>query len=267
MTSIVDTHCHLDLDAFDCDRDEVVQRSLRAGVHAFLLIGYNPLRWRTTSALCSEHEFMCRAVGIHPNDASTWDAQVEQGMITELEQSDPVAVGEIGLDFFRSVENADKQCLVFERQIDMANQYNLPIIIHQRAAEGQLLEIIAGKPPRRGVMHCFTGDRDFAGKCLDLGLYLGIGGVATFPKSDAIRLAIQSAPIDKLLLETDAPFLAPQTYRGKRNESSYLPEVVDTMARLLRTTGEAIKHQTTQNAIDLFGPQMADAVRSGLEHA
>ena len=267
MTSVVDTHCHLDLEAFDNDRDEVVQRSLQADVHAIVLIGYNPERWRTTAELCSRYANMCRAVGVHPNDAKIWDTTIEQSLITEIANSRPVAIGEIGLDFFRSADNAVEQCMAFERQLDLAARFDLPVIIHQRAAEDQVIEILAAKRPRRGVMHCFTGDEDFAQKCLDLDLHLGIGGVSTFPRSNAIRSAIESAPADRLLLETDAPFLAPQSRRGKRNESSYLSEIVDTIAKTRNTTSRAIRCQTTQNAIDLFGPQVADAIRSGLEHA
>jgi TatD DNase family protein len=157
--------------------------------------------------------------------------------------TDPVAIGEIGLDFYRSTDNADEQCFVFERQLEMAARFDLPVIIHQRSAEDQVLEILAVKRPPRGVMHCFTGDYEFADRCLDLGLYLGIGGVATFPRSDAIRTAIRSAPDDRLLLETDAPFLAPQSRRGKRNESSYLPEVVDAIAK----TRNSSSHEASES--------------------
>jgi len=267
MTSIVDTHCHLDLDAFDSDRDTVIERSLRAQVHAMVLIGYNPDRWRTTRVLCERHAFMCRSIGMHPNDATSWSTSLEQSLIVELERSEPVAIGEIGLDFFRSADNALEQCEVFERQLDMAIRLDLPVIIHQRSAEDQVLEILKGKRPPRGVMHCFTGDTVYANKCLELGLHLGIGGVSTFPRSDDIRLAIASAPMDRLLLETDAPFLAPQSHRGQRNESSYLPEVVDTIANLHNINAESVRLQTTQNAIDLFGTQIAAAVRSGMEHS
>jgi TatD DNase family protein len=266
MTSIVDTHCHLDLEAFDVDRDEVIHRSLQASVHATLLIGYNPDRWRSTADLCSHHANMCRAVGVHPNDARIWDSSVKSDLISEIRMTDPVAIGEIGLDFYRSTDNADEQCFVFEQQLELAARFDLPVIIHQRSAEDQVLEILAVKRPPRGVMHCFTGDYEFADRCLDLGLYLGIGGVATFPRSDAIRTAIRSAPDDRLLLETDAPFLAPQSRRGKRNESSYLPEVVDAIAKTRNSSSHEVRVRTTQNAIELFGQKMADAIRSGLEH-
>lgn len=265
--SIVDTHCHVDLGQFDEDRHGVIQNALAAAVHAQILIGYNPERWRTTAQMCAEFPFMRRAVGLHPNDAGQWSDELQQALVNEVASTRPIAIGEIGLDFYRSEDNVEQQSRAFIAQVTLAEREKLPIIIHQRSAEHQVLEILEAFGPLRGVMHCFTGDADFARRCVDLGMHLGIGGVLTYPRSDDVRAAVASVPLDRLLLETDAPFLAPQFRRGKRNEPAYLSNIVECLADVRAMSIDAVIAQTTRNAIDLFGPSLADAVRSGMENS
>lgn len=265
MISAVDTHCHLDMDMFEKDRDQVLRRALDSGVHSMLLIGFNPDRWESTAALSERHPFLLRAVGLHPTDASLWTDDLERRMRSEVEASSPVAVGEIGMDFYRSSDNREQQLRAFERQVEIAQEYDLPIIIHQRSAENEVLEVLDRHRPVRGVMHCFTGGSDFAGKCLDIGMHLGIGGVVTFPKSEDLRTTVASVPLDRILLETDAPFLAPQRHRGKRNESAYVMQVAETLADCRGVSIEFITAQTTRNATELFGQRVANAVQSGME--
>lgn len=265
MTSIVDTHCHLDLEAFDGDRAEVFQRALSAGVHTMILIGYNPERWRTTADLCSQHGYLRRTVGVHPNDAQIWDDQMSARLRGEIEASRPVAIGEIGLDFYRSADNAKQQRCAFVAQLEIAAEFNLPVVIHQRAAEDEVIKILADVRPRSGVMHCFTGNQGYAERCLDLGLYLGIGGVVTYPRSNEIRDAVAAAPLDRLVLETDAPFLAPQVQRGKRNESSLLPAVLQEVARVRDASEVDVAERTTNNAVHLFGEGILNAISTGME--
>ena len=267
MRSIVDTHCHLDLNHFDDDRDAVVARALEAGVHAMILIGYNPDRWRTTADLCARWPFMVRAVGIHPNDASLWSAVTRQQLVREIETSHPVAIGEIGLDFFRSAENRTQQVEAFEQQLEIAAAFNLPVVIHQRAAENDVIEILERHRPPKGVMHCFTGDRVFADRCEAIGFHLGIGGVLTFPRSDDVRDAVASVEHESLLLETDAPFLAPQIRRGKRNEPAFLSSIAHELAQVTGCTEDHLREQTTRNAIALFGDPLKQAIQAGTENA
>lgn len=266
MISAVDTHCHLDLDTFDDDRELVLNRALSAGVHAMLLIGFNPDRWKATARLGKQYPFLMRAVGLHPNDATQWSDDLELALIDEIETTSPLAIGEIGLDYFRSADNRDQQMEAFERQLALAERFELPVIIHQRSAEQDVLDILSKYQPVRGVMHCFTGDRTFAGSCIELGMHLGIGGVVTFPKSDDLREAVAGVPRERILLETDAPFLAPQGHRGKRNESAYVIEIANVVAECLGLSLESTTGLTTSNATDLFGDQVADAVRSGMEY-
>jgi TatD DNase family protein len=263
---MIDTHCHLDLEQFDHDRAEMIQRAHNAGVRGMVLIGYNPERWRTTDDLCQRYRFMRRSVGLHPNDATMWSSEFESDLIREIERSTPIAVGEIGIDFYRSADNAGQQREAFNRQMEIARDYHLPVIIHQRAAETDVLEVLQRFAPVSGVMHCFTGDASFAAECVRLGMYLGIGGVATFPKSNDIRDAIASVPAERLVLETDAPFLAPQPWRGKRNEPSYLTSVVETLTGVLNISTEEVMEVTTTNAVALFGSSMSEALAAGMEN-
>lgn len=262
---MIDTHCHLDLNAFDADRVEMIDRARSVGVRAMVLVGFNPERWQTTSELCRQHSFMLRSVGLHPNDASLLSAELEANLIQEIVDTSPVAVGEIGLDFYRSAEKADQQRTAFERQLEIARDHDLPVIIHQRSAEDDVLEILERFQPVRGVMHCFTGNSEFAGQCVRLGLYLGIGGVATFPKSSEIREAVASVPVERVLLETDAPFIAPAPWRGKRNEPSYLTAVVETLTGVLQIPAERVIDHTSQNAVALFGKPLSDVLAAGME--
>jgi TatD DNase family protein len=266
MSSLIDTHAHLDLPEFDVDRAAVLQRSRTAGVHATLLIGFDPERWRSTAALCASRPELVRAVGVHPNSAEQWNADVQADLEAELARGDAVAVGEIGLDYFRQHANPDQQRAAFATQLQLAQAAGLPIIIHQRQAEAELLETLTPFAPLRGVLHCFSGDADFAARCLELGLHLGVGGVATYPKSSAVREALAAAPLERLLLETDAPFLAPRSRRGKRNEPAYLLETLELIARERGVSADAIAHATTANALALFGARLAHALTAGQEH-
>lgn len=266
MTVFVDTHCHLDLDVYDVDRDVVLDRALRSGVGAMLLIGFNPERWVTTERLCNRHGFFKRAVGLHPNDAERWDDKLEQMLVAEVQRTKPQAIGEIGLDFFRSSDSKDIQLTAFRSQLARARELDLPVVIHQRAAENEVLGILEEYAPIKGVMHCFSGGPDFARSCLNLGMYLGIGGVVTYPKSDDVRQAVAISPLDRLLLETDAPYLAPQAHRGKRNEPAYLLDVAGVVAEQLRVTLEELAACTTGNAERLFGAQLLDDIQTGTEN-
>jgi TatD DNase family protein len=260
VTALVDTHAHLDLPEFDADREAVFERARAAGVRAIVLIGYDPERWRTTERLCASHPWLVRAVGLHPNSASLWSPALHASLRAELDRGDAVAIGEIGLDFFREHAAPELQRAAFAAQLALARERDMPIIIHQRNAEHETLDMLAPFAPVRGVMHCFSGDSAFAERCLALGLSLGVGGVLTYRKSEAVRAAIASAPLERLVLETDAPFLAPQSRRGQRNESALMIEAQQLVAELQQVSPDEVARRTTDNAVDLFGPRLAGAV-------
>lgn len=257
---LVDSHLHLDLEQFDDDRDAVVARARADRVQGFVLIGFEPRRWRSTAGLCARYPGMVRAAGVHPNSAATWEAGTPAALAAELGKPGVVAVGEIGLDFYRDSADPESQRAVFAAQLELARALNMPVIIHQRAAETEVLSTLERFAPLRGVMHCFTGDSEYAAQYLALGLHLGFGGVLTFPRSEGVREAARSAPLDRLLLETDAPFIAPQPWRGRRNEPAYVTAVAAQLAEVRGVGLDALAEQTTSNAVELFGQQLANAL-------
>lgn len=252
--AIIDTHCHLDFPAFDEDRDAVFERASQAGVVGFILIGIHPESWASTREIACQRRDVWRAAGLHPNSAAElWSDALLAKLRDEASGGEIVAIGETGIDLYRSKESIDIQAEAFRAQLRLAKSLDLPIVIHQRDAEQEVLDILRGEGGAHGVLHCFGSDWQFASACLDLGLHLGIGGVATFKRSDATRQAIAKCPADRLLLETDAPFLAPQRHRGKRNEPAYLREVVEVIAAARGQSQEEVEEFTTSNARALFG--------------
>lgn len=250
---LVDTHCHLDVPAFDADRDVVLERARQAGVVAFVLIGFSPDNWDRALALAERTPGMVVALGVHPNEADRFDTATERRLRELLRHPLVRAVGEIGLDYhWKTVEPATQQ-RVFRRQLELAQEYDLPIVLHQREAHEDLLTILSAQQrPLRGVMHCFTGDSALAQRFLELGLHLGIGGVVTYRNAQALHEAARDMPLERMLLETDAPYLAPVPHRGKRNEPAFLRFVLATVAQLRGTSEQEVACRTTRNARQLF---------------
>ncbi len=253
----VDTHCHLNHEDFDADRDEARERAAAAHVSRLLCIGYDRASSRGAVALTGSVGIYA-AVGIHPTSAKEWNEETGAEMAALYRESAGrvAAYGEIGLDYYWEGVSRPRQQEVFAAQISLAQNLcpTLPLIIHNREAQENILAVLrASGTPAPVVMHCFTGDTEAARACLDAGCYLGIGGVATFKKSDAVRAAVAYAPLERLLLETDCPYLAPQFRRGRRNEPSYLPAIAETVAAAKGLTMEEIAAATTATARGLFG--------------
>ncbi len=251
-----DTHCHLNHADYEADGEEVRARARAAGVSRLLCIGWDLDSSRRAAAIAREPGISA-AVGIHPESAGEWDGDAAQEMARLYAGGGVTAYGEIGLDYhhWEGVPRV-RQREVFAAQIAFARTLSpaLPLIIHNREAlEDTLAVLRASDTPAPVVMHCFVGDVSAARACLDAGYYLGIGGVATFKKSDDLRAAIAHAPLDRLLLETDCPYLAPRFKRGRRNEPSYLPAVAQTVAEAKGLSVEEVAHATTANALGLFG--------------
>lgn len=253
---LIDTHCHLNHPDFDLDQMAVRQRASDAGVAAMLVIGYDLASSHKSAALAKAPDLYA-AIGIHPEAASEWSGSASQ-QLRGLYLSSPskiVACGEIGLDYHWETISRPKQQAVFAAQISWAASLSsdLPLIIHCRDAQDDVLAILRESGTTAPiVMHCFTGDIAAAQACLDAGCYLGIGGVATFKKSTAVREAAAYAPLERILLETDCPYLAPQRWRGKRNEPSYIPAIAETVAEAKALPVEAIASRTTATARALF---------------
>ena len=251
---LIDTHTHIYADAFDEDRDEAIARAMAAGVSHLIL----PAIDSKTTAIMHEvkrnyPDYVHLMMGLHPTHVGL---NVEEELSHVREQLDAhsfVAVGEIGMDLYWDKTYQSQQQEAFARQIDWALSADLPIVIHCRDAFSPIFEVLEGfnNPRLRGVFHCFTGTKADAQRALDLNFYLGIGGVVTF-KNGKIDRFLADFPIEKMLLETDSPYLAPTPHRGKRNESAYLPIVANKMADVFKTTAAEMARITSNNAKELF---------------
>ena len=246
---LVDTHCHLDNEQFNADRDAVIERARAAGVERMMAIGTGegPPDLEVAIRLAEAHPFIYATIGVHPHDASKATEETF-ARLRELAQHPKVlAIGEIGLDYHYDFSPRDVQREVFERQLDLAREAGKPIVIHTREAWEDTLEVFRAHWRGEGIMHCFTGDAEQARQALDLGFHLSFGGVLTFPKAEALREAARIAPEDRILVETDCPYLAPVPHRGKRNEPAFVGETARRLAEVRGCTVEAIAEATTRN--------------------
>jgi TatD DNase family protein len=252
--TFIDTHCHLDMAAYQDDLDEVIASAARHGVPRILTIGIDVASSQKAIDLASRYAGVFATVGIHPHDAmqATPEALARLRLLAENDQV--VGYGEIGLDYAKNYSPRKVQIQAFAQQLELAKEVALPVIIHDRDAHDDVLSLIrtVGPFPHRGVMHCFSGDLQLARNVLDLGFYLSIPGVATFANATTLREVIRMVDLDNLLLETDGPFLAPVPYRGKRNEPKYLLHTAHMVAELKNISLDELARTTTANATRLF---------------
>jgi TatD DNase family protein len=256
----VDSHCHIDGEAFDADRDEVVERAKEAGVAAMLVVGTgNPHDGEIAKAVetAAKYENVFASVGVHPHDARLYDDKAENRLIELVKSSEKViAWGEIGLDFYYDHSPRDVQAEVFKRQIRVAKELNLPIIVHSREANDETVEILEKECSyadfRGGVMHCFGGTAAMAESLMRIGFLISFAGNVTFKKAENLREAARVVPLDKLLIETDCPFLTPVPFRGKRNEPAFVVHTAQFFAEFYAVELEIIAAQTTKNFLDFF---------------
>jgi TatD DNase family protein len=258
-SKLIDTHCHLTFPDFDRDRDDMLQRAADAGVSGFVTVSTDAADWQRCLDLCEGRTQLRVALGVHPNHSSEYSAALlAQMKALALANSRVVALGETGLDFFRDNSPREKQYAAFRDHLRLTGELNKPFILHCRAAEVEMLEVLTEHRGQtgaqlRGVWHCFTSTRVYANRARELDLYFGIGGVVTYPKADELRAAVAELPANRILLETDCPFLPPQGWRGQRNEPAYLTKVVEVIAQVRKTTPDEVTRVTTENAKRLFG--------------
>ncbi|MBA2621576.1 MAG: TatD family hydrolase [Acidobacteria bacterium] len=256
----VDSHCHIDGEAYDADRNEVLKRADEAGVRLMLTIGTgnpNSSDFVRAVACAEKYENVFAAVGVHPHDAKEYDDAAENHLIELVKKSEKVvAWGEIGLDFHYEHSPRVVQKAVFRRQIVVAKKLDLPIIIHSRAADAEtveiLLDVCSVENFRGGVMHCFGGTAETAKQLMEIGFLISFAGNVTFKKAENLREAARAVPLEKLLIETDCPYLAPVPVRGKRNEPMYVVETAKFLADFYGVELEEMARQTTQNFLDFF---------------
>lgn len=255
----VDSHAHIDGHEFDADREEAVQRAQSAGVVAILNVGTGDPHsgaFERALALGKSHQSIYTAIGTHPHDARYYDDLAEEKTKALIRSGERVvAWGEIGLDFHYDNSPREVQVAVFRKQLRAARECNLPVIIHTREAEAETIDILRTDydgADRRGVFHCFSGTGDLAKRAVELGFMISFSGMVTFKKADELRRTARVVPLDRLLIETDCPYLAPVPHRGKRNEPAYVVEVARCLAELHGLEIEQLAHITTENFMRFF---------------
>jgi len=258
VAQVVDTHAHLDDPKLAAREEEVLRRAREAGVAAVLTVGADLASSRQAVAIAGRRSEVFAAVGVHPHDARSV-GEADWGELERLARCEKVvAVGECGLDFYRDLSPRPTQREVFARHLALAAQFGLPVIIHCRDAYRECFEIVRSEcePPLRGVLHCFQGDDRAASAALDLGLLIGLGGSITFPREEALRRVVATLPLERLVVETDAPYLTPRPRRG-RNEPAYVVHTAARLAEILGAEAQMVFEQTTRNAARLFGLPLA----------
>lgn len=231
----------------------MLARAIGAGVERLLVVGFDLASSRLALQLADQYDQVFAAVGIHPESAIEFSAEGRDELVALTKHPKVVAIGEIGLDYHWETFDHATQRDVFCGQIQIASESSLPVIVHCRDAYPDTLSILEHTGFRRAVLHCFCGDEADAARAVDAGALFGIGGVATFKKNSGLRRILATLPQDRVILETDSPYLAPQSHRGKRNEPSYLPEICATVAAAWNQTTETTQQATTENAYRFFG--------------
>jgi TatD DNase family protein len=253
---LIDTHCHLDWKAFEADREAVIDRAVEAGVRRMITIGVDVPSSRRAIEIAEQYEAVYAAVGVHPNDCADFTAATLHEIRSLAQHPKVVAIGEIGLDYYWQKVEHDTQARAFRAQLQLAADLNKPVIIHSRDAAPEvaaLLEEFTQHAHLAGSLHSYFDDLAIAQRVFAIDFYIGVTGPITFKKSDRERAIIRQVPLDRLLLETDAPFLTPTPHRGERNEPAYVRHVADMIAQTRGQPVEDIARQSTLNAERLFG--------------
>jgi len=258
-TTLIDSHAHIYYRDYAGDFDAMLQRAADAGVDAMLVVGTDIESSRESVELAERHPQLYAAVGIHPHDAGRVTAACYE-VIRNLALSSPrvVAIGEIGLDFYRDRSPRADQERVFRSFLRMANELDMPVIIHDRDAHRQVLDCLREEGTQRGVLHCFSGDAAMAAEAVAMGLYISIPGTITYPANEALREVVRAVSIDRMLVETDCPYLSPVPHRGKRNEPAYVRLAAERVADVKGLSLEDVARITTKNVRDLFGIRLWD---------
>jgi TatD DNase family protein len=248
----IDTHVHLNSDALFNEADHYIKKARDKQVEAFIVIGFDHETNKRALKLAHEYDFVYASVGYHPTEAKAINDDDFKLLETYLNDDKVVAVGECGLDFYWDKEFIDKQIEVLKKQIELSKAYDKPLSIHMRDASEKLYDTLKAYAPLKGIMHCYSGSVEMADKFLALGLHISLGGPVTFKNAKTPKEVAKIVPIERLLIETDAPYLAPHPYRGKQNDSSYLPLIATAIADLREESLDYIANETTKNARKLF---------------
>lgn len=251
---IIDTHAHYDDEQFDADREELLGSMEAGGIGLIVNAGSTVASWDKIVELTAKYPFVYGAVGVHPDEVGELDEEKFLRMADLLDRDKIVAVGEIGLDYYWDKEKHDLQKEWFVRQLGLAREKEMPVIIHSREAAADTFDIMKQHAAgMKAVIHCYSYSPEMAREYVKMGYYIGVGGVVTFKNAKKLKQVVQEIPLESIVLETDCPYLAPVPYRGKRNCSLYLPYVAEQIAELKGTTVEEVIQQTEKNSRELYG--------------
>lgn len=253
MYKIFDSHAHYDDKRFDDDRDELLSALPGRGVCCIINAASDLDSADASIALAEKYGYIYAAAGVHPHEAESWDERSEERLLRQLAHEKVVAVGEIGLDYHYDFSPREVQRDVLRRQLEIAKRLDMPVIIHDREAHGDMYEILREFAPLKGVVHCFSGSVELAEETLRYGMHIGLGGAVTFKNARVPLEVARFVPPDRLLVETDAPYMAPVPHRGERNDSSMIAFVAETLAEVRETTADEILEAASRNAQALFG--------------
>lgn len=249
----IDSHAHIQLDRFDSDRSAVIERAKNSQVSIILVVGFDISTSHLAVELADRYDHIYATVGLHPHDAKRFTPQILREIALLAEHPKVVALGEMGLDYHRNLSPKSVQKRVFEEQLDLATQLDLPIVVHNRNAFDDILSILENHSQLTGgVLHCFSENTKSMDRVIDVGFHIGIGGPVTYKKSQDLKQVVKVMPADSFLIETDCPWLAPQLRRGKRNEPAYITEIATKIAELRQVTIESVGQTSSQNFRKLF---------------
>ena len=253
---IFETHAHYDDERFEEDGDSLLCSMKEKGIGRIINVGASIESSRTTLALADNYDFVYAAVGVHPSDIGGLNEETFSWLCEQTKNDKTVAVGEIGLDYYWDKEDQilKQQRYWFQRQLELARRAGLPVIIHSRDAAADTLAVMKSVHAKEipGVIHCYSYSRELSKEFLEMGYYIGVGGVVTFKNARKLRETVESYPIDHILLETDCPYMAPEPHRGERNDSSYIPYIAAKIAEIKGISTEEVERITEQNARRLF---------------
>lgn len=249
---LIDTHCHLnDKEAFS-DPVQIIREAIQAGVQKLIVVGVDTSTSEYAVKLSEQHQEVYATVGWHPNEATHFNQDELSRIEDLLKHPKVVAVGEVGLDFYRDYASSDQQYACLIPQLDLAQKNDLPVVLHSRNAYPEFLHLLESRSSQKLLFHCFTGNLQDAKRAIDLGCYFGIDGPITYKKADELRAMVKTLPRDRVLLETDSPWLAPHPYRGKMNHPAWLSYINESLAELFRISETECAELTTQNAERFF---------------
>ena len=253
-SKLVDSHAHLEMTDFRKDLEEVIRRAKNAGVETIFTVGTEKKDWPRALEIADFHDSIYAILGVHPHNAKEIDDQTYPALSKLCRHKKVKAFGEIGLDFFRNLSSREIQLNRFREQIGLAKDLGLPIVVHDRDAHRETLDILKSEKAEEcgGIIHCFSGDYEMAKKCLELGFFISVPGTITFKNAEEFKDIVRRLPLESLLVETDAPYLTPVPFRWKRNEPSYVRYTAEKVAEVKKVSFEKVAEVTTQNALRVF---------------